>query len=96
MSAVAPRADVVGLLSQAQLYLTNHRQGLPATADLEAAETIVDRYYGEGASRRMTWRRWHAARQLLAEETVGVSARERQHEEDAAFARASRNLQRMK
>jgi hypothetical protein len=44
----------------------------------------------------MTWRQWHAARQLLAEETVGVAARQRMHEEDAAFARASKNLQRMK
>ena len=44
----------------------------------------------------MTWRQWHAARQLLAEETVGVAARQRQHEEDAKFARATKNLQKMK
>ena len=44
----------------------------------------------------MTWREWQAARQLLAEETVGVNARAVARQEDAAFARASRNLQRMK
>jgi hypothetical protein len=44
----------------------------------------------------MTWREWQAARQLLAEETVGVNVRAQNRHEDAAFARATRNLQRMK
>lgn len=44
----------------------------------------------------MTWRQWHAARQLLAEETVGVALRQQAHAEDAAFARATKNLQRQK
>jgi hypothetical protein len=44
----------------------------------------------------MTWREWQAARQLLAEETVGVNVRQAAHAEDDAFRRASQNLQRMK
>lgn len=44
----------------------------------------------------MTWPEWMAARQLLAEETVGVNVRQAKRQEDDAFARASRNLQRMK
>lgn len=44
----------------------------------------------------MTWREWLAARQLLAEETVGVNVRQAAHQEDAAFRRATQNLQRMK
>jgi hypothetical protein len=44
----------------------------------------------------MTWRKWLAARHLLAEETVGVNIRRTAAEEDAAFANATRNLQRMK
>jgi hypothetical protein len=44
----------------------------------------------------MTWREWQAARQLLAEETVGVNVRQTANAEDAAFATATRNLQRMK
>ena len=44
----------------------------------------------------MTWHEWLAARQLLAEETVGVNARTAKRQEDDAFTRASRNLQRMK
>lgn len=44
----------------------------------------------------MTWREWLAARQLLAEETVGVNIRQTAAHEDAAFQRATHNLQRMK
>ena len=44
----------------------------------------------------MTWRRWNAARQLLAEETIGVNAREARSAEDAAFKRNADRLQRMK
>jgi hypothetical protein len=44
----------------------------------------------------MTWREWQAARQLLAEETVGINVREVKRREDAAFATATKNLQRMK
>ena len=44
----------------------------------------------------MTWRRWNAARQLLAEETIGVNAREARRAEDAAFKRNAQALQRMK
>jgi len=43
----------------------------------------------------MTWREWTAARQLIAEETIGVNIRAAARQEDAAFNRASKNLQRM-
>lgn len=33
----------------------------------------------------MTWRQWTAARQLLAEEQLGIHARAAQHAEDAQF-----------
>jgi hypothetical protein len=44
----------------------------------------------------MTWVEWMAARQLLAEETVGVAVRQTAAQEDAAFSRATKNLQRIK
>lgn len=44
----------------------------------------------------MTYRRWMAARQLLAEEGVGFSIRQAAAQEDAAFLTASKNLQRIK
>jgi hypothetical protein len=44
----------------------------------------------------MTWREWQAARQLLAEETVGVNIRQVAAHEDAAFKQATHNLQRLK
>lgn len=43
----------------------------------------------------MTWREWLNARQLLAEETVGVNIRAAGRQEDAAFAKATKNLQRI-
>ena len=44
----------------------------------------------------MTWREWLAARQLLAEETIGVAVRQVADAEDAAFERAAQNLRRVK
>jgi hypothetical protein len=44
----------------------------------------------------MTWRQWQAARQLLAEETVGAPRRVIAHQEDAQFARSAQALQRVK
>ena len=44
----------------------------------------------------MTWREWQAARQLLAEETVGVNARQVRQGEDDAFRKSAQALQRMK
>lgn len=43
----------------------------------------------------MTWDRFAVARQLIAEERLGSGVREVARAEDDAFARASRNLQRM-
>jgi hypothetical protein len=44
----------------------------------------------------MTWRKWHAARTLLAEEAVGVHIRQAQAEEDAAFERTREAVRRQK
>ena len=44
----------------------------------------------------MTYGEWMAARQLLAEQTVGVHLRAAQHREDEAFRKATKNLQTMK
>lgn len=44
----------------------------------------------------MTWREWLAARQLLAEETLGVTVRQEAAAEDDAFERSARNLRRVK
>lgn len=43
----------------------------------------------------MTWREWLAARQLLAEETLGVNVRRVKAEEDAAFEQSRRAYQRI-
>lgn len=40
----------------------------------------------------MTWREWHAARQMLTEEFVGTLHRQAKAEEDAAFKRSSNAL----
>ena len=52
----------------------------------------MDRYYGQGASVRMTYREWMAARQLLMEEHLGVYLRQRAHQEDAEFKQARSRL----
>ena len=44
----------------------------------------------------MTFPEWMAARQLLAEETGGVNARQAAQSQRAAFNRSTRNLQQMK
>lgn len=43
----------------------------------------------------MTWREWLAARRLLAEETVGINARQARQAEDEIFARSRRNYDKM-
>jgi hypothetical protein len=42
----------------------------------------------------MTWREWHTARQLLAEERLGTLVREAKAVEDAQFAQSSKHLRR--
>jgi hypothetical protein len=37
----------------------------------------------------MTWPEWHAARQLLMEEHLGVYLRQKFHDEDAAFKKTA-------
>jgi hypothetical protein len=56
----------------------------------------VDRYYGGGASERMSWRAWHAARQLLAEEAIGSAMRASGAHEDSEFTRSAEVLRRQK
>ena len=52
----------------------------------------MDRYYGQGASARMSYREWMTARRLLTEEFLGVHLRQRAHEERETFKQTTAKL----